>query len=102
MRRLVVCSQKSFYVTNARKDEKNRQNTLFLLKKDEVVPIKQILLDFPFHSTKNSKKEFCEDNSVQKLLEMCFVQHVEMKSVFQPIKRLVSTIVKSTKPAVTF
>ena len=33
---------------------------------------------------------------------MCVVQHLEMKSVFtfQPIKRLVSTTVKSAKPAV--
>ena len=33
---------------------------------------------------------------------MCIVQHVEMKSVFtsHPIKRLVSTTVKSAKPAV--
>ena len=27
---LVVCSQSSFYVTKARKDDKNRQNTFFL------------------------------------------------------------------------
>ena len=35
---------------------------------------------------------------------MCIVQHVEMKSVFtfRPIKRLVSTTVKSAKPAATF
>ena len=32
---LVVCSQSSFYVTGALKDDKNRQNTLFLAKKDE-------------------------------------------------------------------
>ena len=40
----------------------------------------------------------------EKLSEMCFVQHVEMKSVFtfQLMKRLVSTTVKSAKPAVTF
>ena len=40
----------------------------------------------------------------KRLLEMCIVQHVEVKSVFifQPIKRLVSTTVKSAKPAVTF
>ena len=40
----------------------------------------------------------------KRLLEMCTVQHVEMKSVFtfQPIKRLVSTTVKSAKPAATF
>ena len=40
----------------------------------------------------------------ESLPEMCIVQHVEMKSVFtfQPIKRLVSTTVKSAKPAATF
>ena len=38
------------------------------------------------------------------LLEMCIVQHVEVKSVFtfQQIKRLVSTTVRSAKPAATF
>ena len=40
----------------------------------------------------------------KKLSEMCIVQYVKMKSVFtfQPIKRLVSTTVKSAKPAATF
>ena len=40
----------------------------------------------------------------KRLFEMCIVQHVEMKRVFiiQPIKRLVSTTVKSTKAAATF
>ena len=40
----------------------------------------------------------------KRLLEMCIVQHVEMKSVFtsQPIKRLVSTTVKSAKLKATF
>ena len=35
---------------------------------------------------------------------MCTVQYVEMKSVFtfQPIKRLVSATVRSSKPAATF
>ena len=33
---LVVCSQSSFDVTRARKDDKNRQNTFFLLKKNEI------------------------------------------------------------------
>ena len=42
--------------------------------------------------------------TTSRLSEMCIVQHVEMKSVFtfQPIKRLVSTIVRSAKPAATF
>ena len=41
---------------------------------------------------------------MQRLLEMCTVQHVQAKSVFtfQPIKRLVSTTAKSAKPAATF
>ena len=40
----------------------------------------------------------------KRLLEMCIVQHLEMKSVFtfQPIGRLVSATVKSAKPAATF
>ena len=40
----------------------------------------------------------------ERLSEICIVQNVEMKSVFkfQPIKRLVSTTVKSAKPAATF
>ena len=40
----------------------------------------------------------------ERLSEICIVQHVEMKSVFtfQPIKRLVSTTVKSAKTAATF
>ena len=39
-----------------------------------------------------------------RLLEMCFVQLVEMKTgfTFHPIKRLVSTTVKSAKLAATF
>ena len=40
----------------------------------------------------------------ESLSEICIVRHVEMKSVFtfQPIKRLVSTTVKSAQPAATF
>ena len=40
----------------------------------------------------------------KRLLEMYIVQQVELKSVFtfQPIKRLVSTTVKTAKPAATF
>ena len=51
----------------------------------------------------NIEKENCVWTT-SRLLEMCIVQHVEMKIVFtfQPIKRLVSTTVKSAKPAATF
>ena len=42
--------------------------------------------------------------TTSRLLEMCIVRHVETKSVFifQPTKRLVSTTVKSVKPATVF
>ena len=51
----------------------------------------------------NIERKNCEWTT-SKLLEMCIVQHVEIKDVFtfQPIKRLISTTVKSEKPAATF
>ena len=53
----------------------------------------------------NKGRETCVwTTKYKRLLEMCIVQHVQMKSVliFQPIKRLVSTTVKKAKPATTF
>ena len=37
----------------------------------------------------------------EKLSEMCIFPHVQSVFTFQPMKRLVSTTVKSAKPAVT-
>ena len=55
---LVVCSQSPFLITRARKDNKNRQNSLFLCQKRmNLLPNKQLLLNVPFHSSKNRKKE---------------------------------------------
>ena len=66
---LVVCSQSSFYVTRARKDDTNRQNTLFLCQeKMNLVPNKQLLLIVPFQSTKYRQKELCVDNKVQETI----------------------------------
>ena len=53
----------------------------------------------------NMERKICVwTTKYERLSEKCIVQHVEMKSVFtfQPIKRLVSTTVKSAKPAATF
>ena len=67
---LVVCSQSSFHVTRARKDDKNRQNTLLLcFKKMNLVLNKQLLLNDPFQSTIYGKKEVCVDNKVQETIE---------------------------------
>ena len=75
----------------------------FARKKMNSVPNKQVLPNVPFQSTKK-KKNCVWTTKYKKQLEICFVQDVEMKSVFtfQPIKRLVFTTVKSAKPAATF
>ena len=59
---------------------------------------------FSFNQPNIERKNRVWTTKYKKLSEMCIVQHVEMKSVFtfQPIKQLVSTTVKSAKPAVTF
>ena len=64
---LVVCSsQSSLSVTKANKEDKNRQNTLFLFKENmNLVPNKQLLVNAPFQSTIYRKKKLCVDNKVQ-------------------------------------
>ena len=53
---------------------------------------------------KENKNCACRTTKFRRLWEICTVQHVETKSVFtfHPTKRLVSTTVKSAKPAATF
>ena len=66
---LVVCSQSSLYVTRARKDNKNRQNTLSLCwKKIKLVTNKQLLLNVLLQSTKYRKKKLCVDNKVEETI----------------------------------
>ena len=61
--RQVVCSQNSFHVTEARKDDKNRQNTIFLCWKElNLLHNKQFFNKVPFQSTNYRKKELCVDN----------------------------------------
>ena len=98
---LNICSQSPIYVTIARKDDTNRQNTLFLCwKMMNLVPNRQLLLNVPFQPNKYTRKDLWVDNKVQKTIgDVCIFLHKEMKSVFtfQPIKRPVSTTVKSEK-----
>ena len=56
-----------FHVTRARKDDKNRQNTLFHLLKKKF-PDKQFLLNVPFQSPKYRKKDLCVDNKVREII----------------------------------
>ena len=104
MRHLFVCSQSSFYVTRARKEDKNRPNTLFCFTKLNLLPDKKLFKNVHFESTKNRKKELCVwTTKYKRLFEMCIVQHVEMKSVFtfQSMKRLFYTTINSAKSAAT-
>ena len=57
-----------------------------------------------FNQPKTEKNNCVWTTKYKRLLEMCFVQHAEMKTVstFQTIKRLFSTTVKSAEPAATF
>ena len=69
-----------------------------------LVPNKQLLLNIPFESTKDRKKEFFVDNNVQETTGdvYCLTCRNE-KCVDLSTKRwLVSTRVKSAKPAATF
>ena len=69
-----------------------------------LVPNKQLLLNVPFQLTKYRKKESCVDNKVRETIgDMhCPTCRYENLFTFQAIKRLVSTTVKSAKPAATF
>ena len=100
---LVVCSQSSFYVTRAHKDDKNRQNRLFL-RWGNLAPNKQVLLNVLFKSTKYRKKELCVDNKVRETIGdvSCPTCRNEKCVYISSNKRQVSTTVKSAKPAATF
>ena len=57
-----------------------------------------------FNQTKIKRKNCVGTTKYKRLSEMCIVQHRGMKIdfTFQPIKRLVFTTAKSSKPAATF
>ena len=65
---------------------------------------KKLFNKVPFQSTKYRKKELCVDNKVRETIGDVYCPHVETKSgfTFQPMKRLVSTTVKSAQLAATF
>ena len=69
-----------------------------------LVPNKQLLLNVPFQSTKYGKKELCVDNKVRETIGDVYCPTCRNENVFtfQPIKRLVTTTVKSAKPAAMF
>ena len=55
-----------------------------------------------FNQPNIERKNCLWTTKYEKLSEMCIVRHAETKSLVQPIKRQVSTTVKSAKPAATF
>ena len=69
-----------------------------------LVPNKQLLLIAPFQSTKYGKKDLCVDNKVRETIGdvYCPTCRNEKCVYISTKKRLVSTTVKSAKPAATF
>ena len=57
-----------------------------------------------FNQPNKERKNCVWTTKYERISEVCIVQLVELKNVFtfQPLKRLVSTTVKSAKPAATF
>ena len=69
-----------------------------------LVPNKQLSPNVPFQSTKHRKKELYVDNKVRETTGdvYCPTCRNEKCVYIQPIKRLISTTVKSAKLAATF
>ena len=69
-----------------------------------LVPNKQLVLNAPFQSSIYRKKELCVENKVRETIGDVYCPTCRKENVFtfQAIKRLVSTTVKSGKPAATF
>ena len=84
--------------------QKQTKHAFSLLKKMNFVPKNNCYLRSHFNRANKEGKISVWKTRYKRILEMCIVQHVEMKSVFtfEPIKRLVSMTVQSTKPAATF
>ena len=94
-----------FCVTWARKDDKNRRNKKSLVKKKRFCcPRYNCSLLSHFNQPNIERKIGEWTMRYKRLLEMCNVQQIEMKSVFtvQTKKRLVSRTVKSAKHGATF
>ena len=102
--RLVVCSQSSFRLQEHVKTTKTDKMRFFARKRQTWYTTNNCYLMFHFNQPNIERNNCVLTIKYKRLLEICTVEHVETKSLFtfQPIKRLVSTIVKSANPAATF
>ena len=98
---LVFCSQNLFKLQEHVKTTKTR--FLFAKKRWTWYPTNNYHLATHFNQLMIERKICVWTTNYQRPSELCIVQHVKMKIVFtfQPIKRLISTTVKSAKPAAT-
>ena len=83
---------------------KQTKPVFYSIKKWTCYPTKNCYFMSLFNQPSLERKICVWTTKYKRLLEMCIVQYVEMKSAFtfQPVKCLVSTTVKSAKPAATF
>ena len=68
-----------------------------------LVPYKHLFIIALFQSTKFRKQELCVDNKVRETIGDVYFPTCRKENVFtfQPMKRLISTTVKSAKPTAT-
>ena len=65
------------------KTTKTDKTRFFFAKRMNLVPIKQLLFESHFNQPNLERKVCVWTTKYRRLLEMCIVQHVEMKSVFK-------------------
>ena len=89
---------------NVKTTQTDKTRFFFAEKSWTWFPTNNCYLTFHFNQPNIDKKNCVWTTKYKRPLDMCFVRHVKMKSVFtfQAIKRIVSTTVKSEKPATTF
>ena len=87
------------------REQKQTKHAFSWLKKMNLLTDKQLFIIVHFQSTKSRKEEFCVVNKVQEAIGNVYCprcRNEKSLQVFQQLKRLVSTTVRSTKPAATF
>ena len=94
---LFVCSESFDYVTRVGEDDKNGPNTLCYLKNN-------CSKKSPFNQSDIEIKKCVWTTKYKRHLEMCHVQHVEIKVVFffSTKRRALSTTVRSAEPAAMY
>ena len=94
-----------FIIEEHVKTTKKTKHAFSLPKKKHLIPNKHLLPNVPFQTTKDSEKKLSVDNNIQETIgdvSCPTCRNGNGVYIFQPIKGLVPTTLKSAKPAATF